>query len=302
MLKVSKVLTAAPTGSIYLNVPYKDKDQAKALGARWDPEAKKWYTAPQSLQALSQWANPSDLAEIKPPAPQAGPPPVHMEETDKFHTLQYGCPRCKASGNEPDSMPYYQNRKKVYPACRVCRGDGVIFKDVIVLTAPVDHIFPALRIPKLRSGQYYINVDNYTPGFYDQFVDPAILMEIRGKAAEKAEVKRIEAEESAKRQEAYAEYLAQRKIKQEEAKVIEKERIQREYMITIEEARAQGLTIGTDRHSCANSGDPALPQYFPGDAKVPAHKHLMEGSSSTRGYSYYSCRICGASSSCDSGD
>lgn len=28
---------------IYLNVKYEEKDQAKALGARWDIEAKKWY-------------------------------------------------------------------------------------------------------------------------------------------------------------------------------------------------------------------------------------------------------------------
>ncbi len=28
---------------IYLNVPYEEKDKAKALGARWDKNAKKWY-------------------------------------------------------------------------------------------------------------------------------------------------------------------------------------------------------------------------------------------------------------------
>ena len=29
---------------LYLKVPYKEKDEAKALGARWDPERKEWYT------------------------------------------------------------------------------------------------------------------------------------------------------------------------------------------------------------------------------------------------------------------
>lgn len=29
---------------LYLDVPYKEKDEAKSLGARWDPEKKKWYT------------------------------------------------------------------------------------------------------------------------------------------------------------------------------------------------------------------------------------------------------------------
>ena len=28
---------------IYLNVPYAQKEAAKALGARWDPTHKKWY-------------------------------------------------------------------------------------------------------------------------------------------------------------------------------------------------------------------------------------------------------------------
>lgn len=30
-------------GKIYLNVPYSEKDRAKAMGARWDAEIKKWY-------------------------------------------------------------------------------------------------------------------------------------------------------------------------------------------------------------------------------------------------------------------
>jgi len=32
----------------YLNVPYAQKDEAKALGAKWDASKKKWY-APGSL-------------------------------------------------------------------------------------------------------------------------------------------------------------------------------------------------------------------------------------------------------------
>lgn len=28
---------------LYLNVPYKEKDDARALGARWSPDRKKWY-------------------------------------------------------------------------------------------------------------------------------------------------------------------------------------------------------------------------------------------------------------------
>lgn len=28
---------------IYLNVPFCDKDYARELGCKWDPDAKKWY-------------------------------------------------------------------------------------------------------------------------------------------------------------------------------------------------------------------------------------------------------------------
>lgn len=28
---------------LFLDVPYKEKDEAKLLGARWNPEMKKWY-------------------------------------------------------------------------------------------------------------------------------------------------------------------------------------------------------------------------------------------------------------------
>ena len=31
------------TARLYLSVPYAQKDEAKALGARWDPSRKRWY-------------------------------------------------------------------------------------------------------------------------------------------------------------------------------------------------------------------------------------------------------------------
>ncbi|BBP45960.1 hypothetical protein THMIRHAS_13330 [Thiosulfatimonas sediminis] len=38
--------------TIYLNVPFAQKDHAKTLGARWDPQARKWYI-PEELHAQS---------------------------------------------------------------------------------------------------------------------------------------------------------------------------------------------------------------------------------------------------------
>ena len=42
---------------LYLNIPYNEKEEAKALGARWNPKIKKWYTdaAPEEYVKYSKW-------------------------------------------------------------------------------------------------------------------------------------------------------------------------------------------------------------------------------------------------------
>lgn len=42
---------------LYLNVPYAQKDEAKALGAKWDPKVKKWYTdaMPEEYGRFAKW-------------------------------------------------------------------------------------------------------------------------------------------------------------------------------------------------------------------------------------------------------
>jgi putative DNA primase/helicase len=43
-------------GRRYLAVPYAEKDQAKALGAKWDPNAKSWYDPGPDINAqLNKW-------------------------------------------------------------------------------------------------------------------------------------------------------------------------------------------------------------------------------------------------------
>ncbi|OKL46284.1 hypothetical protein BSR28_07015 [Boudabousia liubingyangii] len=37
------------TGRIYLNVPYREKEAAKSLGARWDPTRKLWYVLAEKV-------------------------------------------------------------------------------------------------------------------------------------------------------------------------------------------------------------------------------------------------------------
>ena len=53
-------LKIMPSTKIYLNVPYAEKDAAKALGARWDAANKKWY-APGNLDIanFAKWHDQS---------------------------------------------------------------------------------------------------------------------------------------------------------------------------------------------------------------------------------------------------
>ncbi|WBS05346.1 DUF5710 domain-containing protein [Pseudoduganella sp. SL102] len=47
---------ASAKAQVFLNVPFAEKDEAKRLGARWDPTRKKWYV-PNGVDAeqFSRW-------------------------------------------------------------------------------------------------------------------------------------------------------------------------------------------------------------------------------------------------------
>jgi hypothetical protein len=49
--------TGAGGAVLYLKVPFAEKDEAKALGARWDAAKKKWYVpAGKDSEQFSRWA------------------------------------------------------------------------------------------------------------------------------------------------------------------------------------------------------------------------------------------------------
>jgi len=49
----------------YLDVPFEEKDQAKGLGARWDPAVKRWFIPPGKDPAIfERWAQTRDDSEI----------------------------------------------------------------------------------------------------------------------------------------------------------------------------------------------------------------------------------------------
>jgi hypothetical protein len=45
-----------PAGRAWLDVPYSEKDQAKALGARWDASARRWYAPSSGDSGLQRWS------------------------------------------------------------------------------------------------------------------------------------------------------------------------------------------------------------------------------------------------------
>jgi hypothetical protein len=62
--------TAPKTGKrserAYLDVPHAEKDQAKALGARWDAQAKRWYDPRPPSPGLDRWAARPDVPDLLP--------------------------------------------------------------------------------------------------------------------------------------------------------------------------------------------------------------------------------------------
>ena len=64
----------------YLNVPFAQKDAAKALGARWDAANKKWYVpADKDITLFAQWQPQSGTLES--PSTTTSKPRSHASST-----------------------------------------------------------------------------------------------------------------------------------------------------------------------------------------------------------------------------
>ena len=56
----------------YINVPYKERDEAKSLGARWDRQQQSWYVPPGTDAApFAKWAQGAATAAVKPRSAQS---------------------------------------------------------------------------------------------------------------------------------------------------------------------------------------------------------------------------------------
>lgn len=51
---------------LYLDVPFAEKDDAKALGARWDPAARRWFDPKPPNAGLDRWAARPPIPEVLP--------------------------------------------------------------------------------------------------------------------------------------------------------------------------------------------------------------------------------------------
>ncbi|GLZ36880.1 DUF5710 domain-containing protein [Actinokineospora sp. NBRC 105648] len=51
---------------VWLDVPYRDKDEAKALGARWDPTGKRWYAPRAGVVGLARWEALPEVPDLLP--------------------------------------------------------------------------------------------------------------------------------------------------------------------------------------------------------------------------------------------
>jgi hypothetical protein len=96
-----------------LKVPFAEKDEAKALGARWDPAKRLWYTQSADLSAFERWlpapgetAAPARPAAARKPAAVSGASSGFAQRGTRFFELDCdclpweGCPKCQAAINE----------------------------------------------------------------------------------------------------------------------------------------------------------------------------------------------------------
>jgi hypothetical protein len=54
------------SGKVWLDVPFGEKDQAKADGARWDAAARRWYAPRPDMAGLVRWAALPDVPDLLP--------------------------------------------------------------------------------------------------------------------------------------------------------------------------------------------------------------------------------------------
>jgi hypothetical protein len=80
----------------FLNVPYAEKDQARELGARWNPSRKRWYVPNGvALEAFERWlpkdGDPSAALEAKAPAGRVDARAAKLMTGSRYVEIDHAC-------------------------------------------------------------------------------------------------------------------------------------------------------------------------------------------------------------------
>jgi len=101
----------AASEKIYLAVPFKDKNQAKEAGAKWDVKEKAWYApAGADMSKLQQWAPKAEVAQAITHAPLVDP------------AVEFGN-AIRAAGLELDGVPEMDGKLHRIPVADGKRGN-----------------------------------------------------------------------------------------------------------------------------------------------------------------------------------
>ena len=118
--------------------PYREKDEAKKLGARWDPGAKTWFVPPgKPLAPFTKWLPVSQgvgAAEVVPASAQGGAAPSQITCGDLWKDLQF-LSRSPAEFSEDE---YYlsSSADECYLKRIVIEGDVVVVEAAASVPRP----------------------------------------------------------------------------------------------------------------------------------------------------------------------
>ena len=105
---------------LFLTVPYAEKDEAKALGARWNPTKRRWYVPDGvSPAAFAKWTGKDGVRMMQVIRPKKTVP-IHYNDYDVFKSpLEDFAREVKAAGLERDVV--YLAHGETYAFRRVQR-------------------------------------------------------------------------------------------------------------------------------------------------------------------------------------
>jgi hypothetical protein len=77
---------------MFLNVPYAEKDQARELGARWNPTRKRWYVPDGvATEAFARWIAKDGAAPSSASAPDRDARAAKLMTGTRYVELDHAC-------------------------------------------------------------------------------------------------------------------------------------------------------------------------------------------------------------------